>query len=387
MTKCCAPQHGSRTNVGGEPVSTTVVDNQSTEAARGSPADVPIIEPAPVVILGAPTDGSADDTAVSEAVAHPDCTGGEAGKAEVLESVPNGSKPEPILGGDAQEADGQSADGQRPDGQSADCGTADGQSPDAPAADGRTADGQSADAAAADGREADARAAEDENHTNLGENGEPPAPDGRRTDVTATLSETDVLLEDVPADEALAPDTFATSAFDAEEPRTAAVWDAADVVTEIYHGHYNQLVRLAVLLVHDVQTAEEVVQDAFEAMHLAWRRLRDSEKALQYLRQTVVNRSRSVLRHRKVVDLHAPKPAPDEPSAEHAALALLERSAVAAALRSLPERQREAIALRYYADFSEADIAKAMGISKGAVKSHTARAMSSLKTILSQETP
>ena len=173
-------------------------------------------------------------------------------------------------------------------------------------------------------------------------------------------------------------------------PRSSAqpaVWAAADVVTEIYHGHYNQLVRLAVLLVHDVQTAEEVVQDAFEAMHLASRRLRDSEKALQYLRQTVVNRSRSVLRHRKVVDLHAPKPAPDEPSAEHAALALLERSAVAAALRALPERQREAIALRYYADFSEADIAKAMGISKGAVKSHTARAMASLKTMLTQETP
>ena len=85
--------------------------------------------------------------------------------------------------------------------------------------------------------------------------------------------------------------------------------------------------------------------------------------------------------------MHAPKPGPDEPSAEHAALAILERSAVAAALRSLPERQREAIALRYYADFSEADIARAMGISKGAVKSHTARAMASLKTILSQETP
>ena len=71
---------------------------------------------------------------------------------------------------------------------------------------------------------------------------------------------------------------------------------------------------------------------------------------------------------------------------EHAALALLERSAVAAALQGLPMRQREAIVLRYYADFSEADIAKAMGISKGAVKSHTARAMASLKMILSQET-
>jgi RNA polymerase sigma-70 factor (sigma-E family) len=223
-------------------------------------------------------------------------------------------------------------------------------------------------------------------YVNLNTDGEPPAGGPRPTGVTATLSESAILPELAPADEALAPDTIATSAFDAEEPGKPAVWAAADVVTEIYHGHYHSLVRLAVLLVHDVQTAEEVVQDAFEAMHLAWRRLRDSEKALSYLRQTVVNRSRSVLRHRKVVDMHAPKPAPDEPSAEHAALTLLERSAVAAALRSLPLRQREAIVLRYYADFSEADIAAAMGISRGAVKSHTARAMAALKSILERET-
>jgi RNA polymerase sigma-70 factor (sigma-E family) len=173
----------------------------------------------------------------------------------------------------------------------------------------------------------------------------------------------------------------------AQACQASTAWDASDLVTEIYAGHYSQLVRLALLLVHDVQTAEEVVQDAFEAMHLAWRRLRDSEKALSYLRQAVVNRARSVLRHRKVVDMHPPKPAPDEPSAEHAVLALLERSAVISALRLLPVRQREAVVLRYYADLSEADIAKAMGISRGAVKSHTARAMATLKSILERETP
>ncbi len=162
-------------------------------------------------------------------------------------------------------------------------------------------------------------------------------------------------------------------------------WDASEAVTQIYTDHYSQLVRLAVMLVHDLQTAEEVVQDAFEAMHLAWRRLRNTEKALCYLRQSIVNRSRSVLRHRKVVEMHPPKPAPDEQSAEHAALVLIERHAVASALRALPERQREAVVLRYYGDFSEADIARAMGISRGAVKSHTARAMAALKSILEQE--
>jgi RNA polymerase sigma-70 factor (sigma-E family) len=161
--------------------------------------------------------------------------------------------------------------------------------------------------------------------------------------------------------------------------------DADRAVTELYATHYRSLVRLAALLVRDMGTAEEVVQDSFVAMHGGWRRLRDSEKALSYLRQSVVNRSRSVLRHRVVVDRNAPKPPPDMPSAEHGAIALLERSAVIAALRTLPARQREALVLRFYADMSEAQIADAMQISKGAVKSHTARAMATLRTLLERD--
>jgi len=122
------------------------------------------------------------------------------------------------------------------------------------------------------------------------------------------------------------------------------------------------------------------------AMHGAWRRLRDNDKALSYLRQSVVNRSRSVLRHRVVVDRNAPKPAPDMPSAEQGAMTLLERSAVVAALRALPARQREALVLRYYGDMSEAQIAAAMGISRGAVKSHTARASTALRAVLEFDT-
>lgn len=156
-------------------------------------------------------------------------------------------------------------------------------------------------------------------------------------------------------------------------------------ITALYCAHYRSLVRLATLLVHDIATAEEVVQDSFVAMHGGWRRLRDSEKALSYLRQSVVNRSRSVLRHRVVVDRNAPKPPPDMPSAEHGAIALLERSAVIAALRTLPARQREALVLRFYGDMSEAQIAEAMEISKGAVKSHTARAMATLRTVLERD--
>jgi RNA polymerase sigma-70 factor (sigma-E family) len=158
-------------------------------------------------------------------------------------------------------------------------------------------------------------------------------------------------------------------------------------VTELYSLHYRGLVRLAVLLVRDVPTAEDVVQDSFVAMHDGWQRLRDAESALAYLRQVVVNRSRSVLRHRAVVEKYPEKLSPDMPSAEHGALVQLERSAVIAALHKLSGRQREAIVLRYYADFSEAEVAAAMGISCGAVKSHTARGITALRTDLKRDSP
>jgi RNA polymerase sigma-70 factor (sigma-E family) len=181
------------------------------------------------------------------------------------------------------------------------------------------------------------------------------------------------------ATDAVLPDAFPVSG------TARAEWSADRAVVELYSQHYRSLVRLAALLVRDTPTAEEVVQDSFVAMHDGWQRLRDTEKALAYLRQAVVNRSRSVLRHRTVVDKNLQKAPPDMPSAEHGALVLLERSAVVAALRDLPDRQREAIVLRYYADLSEAQIATAMGISRGAVKSHTARGMAALRAALEHE--
>jgi RNA polymerase sigma-70 factor (sigma-E family) len=164
-----------------------------------------------------------------------------------------------------------------------------------------------------------------------------------------------------------------------------AAREIAGIVAALHTAHYTSLVRLAALLVRDVATAEEVVQDSFVAVTANWRRLRDSDKALPYLRRCVVNRSRSVLRHRVIVDKNKQPSLPDMPSAEQGAMALLERSAVIAALHHLPHRQREAIVLRYYGEFSEAQIASAMGISRGAVKSHTARGMSALRGVLERE--
>ena len=177
----------------------------------------------------------------------------------------------------------------------------------------------------------------------------------------------------------------------AARPRAATSGGAApgvrgqtpdETVTVMYQAHYAALVRLAAVLVGDVATAEDVVQDSFVAIHRTWWRLRDTAKALPYLRRSVINRSRSVLRHRAVADRQFPTLAPELPSAEDSALALMRRSSVLAALSTLPFRQREVIMLRYYADLSDAQIAAALGISKGTVKSHTARAKDSLRAML-----
>jgi RNA polymerase sigma-70 factor (sigma-E family) len=161
--------------------------------------------------------------------------------------------------------------------------------------------------------------------------------------------------------------------------------DADQAIAAMYSTEYRSLVRISVVLVGDVGTAEEVVQECFIAMYAAWRRLKNVDKAVNYLRRSVVNRSRSVLRRRIVAEKHVPKHEPDMPSAEQGAIAQLERTAVIAALRSLPVRQREAIMLRYYLDLSEEEVASAMRISRGAVKSHTARAKAALRAVLEPE--
>jgi RNA polymerase sigma-70 factor (sigma-E family) len=142
---------------------------------------------------------------------------------------------------------------------------------------------------------------------------------------------------------------------------------------------------MAVLLVRDVGTAEEVVQDAFVAMHGRWGRLRDNDLALAYLRQTVVNRSRSVLRHRAVVDRHVRSTDPrtsTAASSDTGALDRARREAVLEALGQLPDRQREVLVLRHYLELSEAEIADALDIARGSVKSHASRGSAALRALL-----
>lgn len=167
-------------------------------------------------------------------------------------------------------------------------------------------------------------------------------------------------------------------------PTARSEWDADTAIEQLYAAHWRQLVRLSVLLVRDVGLAEEIVQDVFVATHGRWSKLRDPDKAVAYLRQGVVNRSRSALRHRGVVERHlasAPPPG-HEPAADEEALQTARRRVVLNALATLPQRQREVVALRYYLDLSESDIATALGISRGSVKSHASRGLAALRPLL-----
>jgi RNA polymerase sigma-70 factor (sigma-E family) len=159
---------------------------------------------------------------------------------------------------------------------------------------------------------------------------------------------------------------------------------AETAVTALYAEHALGLIRLAVLLVGDRASAEDVVQDAFVGLYRRWDRLPDTSAPLAYVRVSVLNGCRTALRRRSRARQATSFTEPPAESAEARALLSEEQRAVAGALRRLPERQREALVLRYYFDLSEAEIAEAMGISRGTVKSATSRALAAVGHMLKE---
>ena len=150
-------------------------------------------------------------------------------------------------------------------------------------------------------------------------------------------------------------------------------------LSRLHREHYRALVRLAVLLVDDVGTGEELVQEAFVTVLSKGHALRDRDKLPAYLRSAVLNGARSHLRTRSVRNRRWPlRPVVNEPSAEAGAVAGDERRAVLWALRSLPERQRDVLVLRYYLGLPESEIAATLGIAAGTVKTHAQRGLAAL---------
>jgi len=173
-----------------------------------------------------------------------------------------------------------------------------------------------------------------------------------------------------------------------DEQRVAAASSVAepvagDLVGSLFAAHYPRLVRLAVLLVDDQETAEDVVMDAFAGLHRRRLWLRNPDDGFRYLRSAVLNGSRSKLRRRRTVrTTQLPAPPTTTGSAEDEAIARSRDRELAAHVRRLPRRQREVVVLRYYGGLSEAEIAAELRISRGTVKAHASRALDALGTAM-----
>ena len=146
----------------------------------------------------------------------------------------------------------------------------------------------------------------------------------------------------------------------------------------LHRDQYRSLVKLASLLIDDRATCEEVVQDAFVAVFRSGARVRDTHRLPAYLRSAVLNGARSHLRKRDVRTRLRVVRTDDAASAEASAIVDDDRHAMLVALRSLPDRQRDVLVLRFYLDLSESEIAETLGIGTGTVKTHTRRGLATL---------
>ncbi|MEU8888728.1 sigma-70 family RNA polymerase sigma factor [Streptomyces sp. NPDC048442] len=151
-------------------------------------------------------------------------------------------------------------------------------------------------------------------------------------------------------------------------------------LTELYRARRLDMVRLALFLVDDLHTAEDVVQDAFAAV---CRKYGTSLDGLQnpgaYLHTAVVNAARSVLRRRRTARAYTPPHQGHGPPVDEELLLAEEHRQVLDALARLTHRQREVLVLRYWSELTEAQIAQTLGMSRGTVKSTASRALDALE--------
>lgn len=154
--------------------------------------------------------------------------------------------------------------------------------------------------------------------------------------------------------------------------------------SELYAAHHAEALRLAYLLTGDSHRAEDVVADAFVKIYRRWSR-GGIDQPRAYVRRAVVNESNSRFRRLTLERREGAKRSGDERGARDAGDQLADRDAMFQGLQQLPERMRTALVLRYYADLSEQDIAAAMDVSRGTVKSTISRGLDRLRAVLDEE--
>jgi RNA polymerase sigma-70 factor (sigma-E family) len=152
---------------------------------------------------------------------------------------------------------------------------------------------------------------------------------------------------------------------------------------ELYRVQVAPLQRLAYLLTGDHHLSEDITQQAFIKFYGRFFNLRDSSAAPAYLKRTVINLARGHHRRsrleRRHLEVHEPAPEVTGPPG------IEDHDLIIRTLRTLPYRQRAAIVLRFYADLTERQAAEVLGCSPSAMKSLTARAMTSLRAMNNKE--
>jgi RNA polymerase sigma-70 factor (sigma-E family) len=138
------------------------------------------------------------------------------------------------------------------------------------------------------------------------------------------------------------------------------------------------LLRAAYLLTGNRADAEDLVQAALAKTFLAWDRIEDRGALDGYVRKAMVNTHISWWRRRRL-DEYPTDEIPDQAVADHAPGSDLQDT-LRRAIDRLPQRMRAAVMLRYYEDMTEAEVADALGVSLGTVKSTVSRAVAKLRT-------
>lgn len=164
---------------------------------------------------------------------------------------------------------------------------------------------------------------------------------------------------------------------------TAQGADQADLdFSSFYHAEYRAVVGLGYVLAGSSNLAEDLAQEAFAEAHRRWDEIAHYDNPAAWVRRVMINRSRSKVR-RLMAETRALTRLAGRPSFD---AELPERSEeVWAAVRSLPTRQGQAIALRYWDDFGVAQIAEILGCSTETVKTHLTRGRAALAERLGTE--
>jgi RNA polymerase sigma-70 factor (sigma-E family) len=149
--------------------------------------------------------------------------------------------------------------------------------------------------------------------------------------------------------------------------------------TEFVHAAWPGLYRTAYLMLGEHQLAEDLVQTTLAKTYASWRKVNDRGAASAYARVVLANTAASWFRKRGWRNEH---PTETLPEAAAAGPDPSTRSTVVDALSTLAPRQRAVVVLRYYDDLSVRDVAHALGISEGTVKSQTSDALARLRTLL-----